>query len=202
WRPLFIVPVIWPLLSALVRAGTAKAARTAMIEITTSISIKVNADWERVFIEKEWIIWFLENINYQKRALDGKTFFFFFEHHRGQGRKVDTKGMLPPLPGFVGRSDPAEIAHVASPIGLGIGIDDFTVKAGPRSANVVAVMHHRRGVYDKYDDLVFTGSPHPRDNAVFGIVKINPFESLVSIVQVPKRRLAFVEIIQVLNQAA
>src|SRR5438874_4981195 len=51
-RPLFIVPVIWPLVSALVRAGTAKAARTAMIEITTSISINVNADWERVFIEE------------------------------------------------------------------------------------------------------------------------------------------------------
>src|SRR4029077_10811888 len=100
---------------------------------------------------EEWIIWFLENINYQKRALDGKTFFFFFERHRGQGWKVDTKGMLPPLPGFVGRSDPAEIAHVATAISLGIGIDDFTIKTGPGSANVVAVLHYRRSVYDKDD---------------------------------------------------
>src|SRR5438067_9236005 len=173
-----------------------------MIEITTSISIKVNADWERVFIEEEWIIWFLENINYQKRALTGKLFFFFFERHRGQGRKVDTKGMPPALPWFVGRGDPAEIAHVATAISLAIRIDDFTIKTGPRSANVVAVMHHRRGVYDKDNHLAVTRFPHPRDNAVFGIVKINPLESLVSIVQVPKRRLAFVEIIQMLNQAA
>src|SRR5436190_4232405 len=201
-RPLFIVPVIWPLVSALVRAGTAKAARTAMIEITTSISIKVNADWKRVFIEEEWIIWFLENINYQKRALTGKLFFFFFERHRGQGRKVDTKGMPPSLPGFVGRGDPAEIAHVATAISLGISIDDFTIKTGPRSANVIAVMHYRRGVYDKDNNLVLTGFTDPRDNAVFGIVKINPLESLVSIVKVPKRRLAFVEVIQMLNQAA
>src|SRR5436309_5503319 len=87
-RALFIVPVIWPFVSALVRAGTAKAARTAMIEITTSISINVNADWERVFIGKN-VIWFLENISYQKCGLAGKLFFFFFKCHRGQGRKVD-----------------------------------------------------------------------------------------------------------------
>src|SRR6266481_5368020 len=133
-----MVPVIWPLVSALVRAGTAKAARTAMIEITTSISIKVNADWERVFIYGDWCE-LIESINYQKVASGSKIFFFFFQSNRGQGRKVDTKGMLPALPGFVGRSDPAQIAHVAAPISLGIGIDDFTIKTGPGSANVVAV---------------------------------------------------------------
>src|SRR5260370_26179620 len=114
-----------------------------MIEITTSISINVNADWERVFIEEEWIIWFLENINYQKRALAGKLFFFFFERHRGQGREVDTKGMLAPLPGFVAGSHPAEIAHATTPISLGIRIDSFPIKTCPRSTHVVAVMHHR-----------------------------------------------------------
>src|SRR5206468_10836752 len=74
-RALFIVPVIWPLVSALVRAGTAKAARTAMTEITTSISLKVNADWERVFIGKN-DVWFLENIRYQRSGLVGKLFYF------------------------------------------------------------------------------------------------------------------------------
>ena len=110
--------------------------------------------------------------------------------------------MSPALPWFVRRSDPAEIAHVAAPISLGIGIDDFPVKTGAGSANVIAIMHYRRGVYDKDNNLALTGFPHPRDHAVFGIVEINPFESLVGIVQVPKRRLAFVEIIQMLNQAA
>src|SRR5947199_8917567 len=98
WRPLFIVPVIWPLVSALVRAGTAKAARTAMIEITTSISIKVNADWERVFIGTN-DVWFLENTDYQKSALAGKL--FFFKRHRRQGRKVDIKGVLAALPWLI-----------------------------------------------------------------------------------------------------
>src|SRR5438552_5864792 len=113
------------------------------------------------------MIRFLENINYQKRALTGKLFFFFFERHRGEGRKVDTKGMPSSLPGFVGRGEPAEIAHVATAISLGISINDFPVKTGPRSANMVAVMHHRRGVYDKDNHLAVTGFPHPRDHAVF-----------------------------------
>src|SRR5438477_8720059 len=44
WRALFIVPVIWPFVNALVNAGTAKPARTAMIEITTRSSIREKAD--------------------------------------------------------------------------------------------------------------------------------------------------------------
>ena len=78
-----------------------------------------------------------------------------------------------PLPWFVRRGDPAEIANVATAVSLGIGIDDFPIKTGPRSTNVVAVMHYRRGIYEKYDDLALTGFPHPRNNAVFGIVEIN-----------------------------
>src|SRR4029077_3267950 len=121
--------------------------------------------------------WFLENINYQKRASDGKL--FFFKRNRGQRRKVDTEGMIPPLPGFGGRSYPTEIAHVATAVGLGVGIDDFPIKTGPRDANVVSVMHYRRGIYDKDNDFALAGFPHPRDNAVFGIMEINPLESLV-----------------------
>jgi hypothetical protein len=41
---LFIVPVIWALASADVNAGTARAARIAIIAITTSNSISVNAE--------------------------------------------------------------------------------------------------------------------------------------------------------------
>jgi hypothetical protein len=39
-----MVPVIWALASADVKAGTASAARIAMIAITTSNSISVNAE--------------------------------------------------------------------------------------------------------------------------------------------------------------
>src|SRR5437588_2064278 len=141
----------------------------------------------------------------RKYKLSGKRLkwqAFFFKCECSQGRKVDTKGMPQALPGLVRRSDPAEIAHVAPAISLGIGIDYFPIKTRLWSANVVAVMHHRRSIYNKNDGLALTGFPYPRDNAVFGIVKINPLESFVTIVQVPKRRFTFIEIIQMLNQAA
>ena len=47
---LFNVPVIWPRVSALVKAGTAKAARVAMIAMTTNNSIKVKAEEVFLFI--------------------------------------------------------------------------------------------------------------------------------------------------------
>ena len=126
------------------------------------------------------------NYKLPRSRLRKQDFLFLFKSNRGQRRKVDTKGMPPALPWFVRRGDPAEIAHVATPISLGIGIDDFPIKTGPGSANVIAVMHYRRGVYDEDNNLALTRLPHPRDDAVFGIVKINPFESLVSVIQVPK----------------
>src|ERR1051325_4590178 len=50
-----MVPVIWAFLSADVNAGTARAARIAIIAITTSNSISVNAD----IIFFIFICWFL-----------------------------------------------------------------------------------------------------------------------------------------------
>ena len=47
WWTLFKLPAIWPLAKALKIAGPPKAARTTMIEMTTSISMSVNA--ERMF---------------------------------------------------------------------------------------------------------------------------------------------------------
>src|SRR6266566_4472722 len=160
-----------------------------MIEITTSISINVNADWERVFIEEEWIIWFLENINYQKRALDGKTFFFFFNRDRRQRRQIHVERVLPSLPGFVRSGDSAEIPHVTATIGFGVGVNDLAIKTGPRNADAILVTHYRRGIYDEDDHLTLARLTHPRDHAVFGIVKIDPLEPLIGIVLVPQRRL-------------
>src|SRR5438046_1193886 len=135
-----------------------------MIEITTSISIKVNADWERVFIGTN-DVWFLENTDYQKSALAGKL--FFFKRHRRQGRKVDIKGVLASLPWLIRGGNPAEIPYVAATVGFGIGIDDFAIIAGSGNANVILVAHYWRGIYDENDHLAFARFPQPRDHAVF-----------------------------------
>src|SRR5204863_9702180 len=98
--------------------------------------------------------------------------------------------MLAALPGFVRSSNPAEIPHVAATVGFGIGIDDFAVIAGSGGTDAILVTHYRRGIYDKDNHLAFARFPEPGDNAVFGIVKINPLKSLIGIVLVPQRRLA------------
>src|SRR5438094_105190 len=98
--------------------------------------------------------------------------------------------MLPALPGLIGSGNPAEIPHVSAAVGLGIGIDDFPVIACPGRANVILVTHYRSCIYDKDDHLALARLPHPDENAVFGVVKINPLESFVGIVQVPQGRLA------------
>src|SRR6266567_4866345 len=98
--------------------------------------------------------------------------------------------MLAALPWLIRGGNPAQIPHVAATVGFGIGVDDLAVIAGSRSANAILVTHYRRGIYDEDNHLAFARFPEPGDNAVFGIVKINPFESFVGIVLVPQRRLA------------
>src|SRR5205823_1330877 len=165
----------------------------------TSISIKVNADWERVFIGTN-DVWFLENTDYQKSALAGKL--FFFKRHGRQGWQVDIKGVLAALPWLIRSGNPAQIPHVAATVGFGVGVNDLAIKTGPRNADVILITHYRRGIYDENDHLAFARFPEPSDHAVFGIVKINPLESFVGVVQVPQRRLAFIQVIKMLDQTA
>ena len=94
--------------------------------------------------------------------------------------------MPPTLPGFIRCGNPTEIAYIAAPVGLGVGIYDFSVIAGPRNADVILVTHYRRGIYSENNDLALARLSHPDDDAVFGVVKINPFESFVGVVQVPQ----------------
>src|SRR5205823_13692362 len=110
--------------------------------------------------------------------------------------------MLAALPWLVRSGNPPQIPHVAATVGFGIGIDDFAVIAGSGGADMILVTHYWRGIYDEDDHLAFARFPEPRDHAVFGIVKINPLESLVGIVQVPQRRLAFIQVIKMLDQTA
>src|SRR5437763_13911589 len=100
--------------------------------------------------------------------------------------------MLPALPGLIRGCNTAEISHVAATVGFGVGIDDFAVIAGSGGSDVILVTHYRRSIYDEDDHLTLARLAHPRDHAVFSVVKINPLESFVSIVLVPQRRLTLI----------
>src|SRR5690349_5071703 len=100
--------------------------------------------------------------------------------------------MLPASPWFGRGGNSAKVAHIASPVGLAVRIYNFTVITGCWGADMIIVTNHRSGVYDKNNDFPFARLSHPSHHTVFGIVKINPFESFVGIVQVPQRRLALI----------
>ena len=55
---LFMVPVICALVSADVNAGTASAARIAIIAITTSNSMRVNAEEDLFILIFMWVFYF------------------------------------------------------------------------------------------------------------------------------------------------
>src|SRR5215471_3954973 len=100
--------------------------------------------------------------------------------------------MLTAAPRFVHRVDSAKVAHVTPTISFTICIYDFTVITGFWHADVISITHYRCTVYDENNHLALLRFPHPRNDAVLGIVKINPFESLEGIVQIPQGRLALI----------
>src|SRR5215475_4777312 len=135
------------------------------------------------------MIW-VEPSNYQITCLGCKTFFFKGDgSERGQ---VYIEGMSPALPWFLCRINPAKVAYIATTVGFAVCIYDFTVITGIRGADMISVTDYRRCVNDKNNDFALARLPHPDDNAVFGIVKVDPFEPLVGVVQVPQGRLALI----------
>jgi len=91
--------------------------------------------------------------------------------------------------------DAAEISYVAAAVRFSIGVDDFAIEAGLGDAQPVIVAHHRRCVHHKRDGVAVARFSQERDDAVIGIVKIDPIKSLIGIVELPKCWFAFVNII-------
>src|SRR5207249_8542757 len=84
----------------------------------------------------------------------------------------------------------AKISYVASAVRFCICVDNFTIETGLRNAEPVIVTHNGRCVHHKDDRLPIARFSQERDDAVIGIVKIDPIKSVVSIVELPERRFA------------
>src|SRR5437899_10906061 len=105
-----------------------------------------------------------------------------------------------PFSGFA--LDATQVSYVAAPIGFTIGVDDLPIEARLWYSKPVVVAHHWCGIHDNRDNLAISRFSQERDDAVFGVVKIDPIESVVGIVELPERRLLFVSVIQMLHQPA
>src|ERR1700736_692297 len=108
--------------------------------------------------------------------------------------------MLAPHPLSIFALNTAEITDIAAAIRIGVGVNDLAVKPGARNAESIIVTHDRCRVDDEHNQLAFARFSHKRNDTVVRVVKIDPLESVVRIVLLPERRLAFVNVIQMLDQ--
>src|SRR5947208_1737169 len=115
---------------------------------------------------------------------------------------MNENGMLAPHPLSIFALRPAIVANVAAAVGFGIGIDDLTVKSRRRNAEPVIVTHHWRRVDNKHNHFASGRFSKKRDDAVVGIMKIDPFESVMTVVLLPQGRLAFVSVFQMLDETS
>src|SRR5713101_8824078 len=92
----------------------------------------------------------------------------------------------------------AEIADVAAAIRLRISVDDLTPESGLGHTEPVIVAHQRRGVHYERNHLAVARFAQKRNDAVIRVVKIDPIKAFVSVVKLPERRFAFINVVQML----
>src|SRR6266446_2913194 len=115
---------------------------------------------------------------------------------------MDQNRMLATHPLSIFAQNASIIANVAAAVRLGVGIDYFSIKPRLWHAHPVLIMHDRRGVYDKCNHIGGTRLSEERNDAVVGVVKIDPIKTCVTVVLIPQGRLTFVSVIEMLNEPA
>src|SRR5207249_11156289 len=135
-----------------------------------------------------------------QRFSEGNESPFQLERHRGEGRKMDQDRMLAAHPLSIFAQNASIVANVAAAIRLRVGIDYFSIKPGLRHAQPVIMMDYGRSVYDKCNHLGGTRLSQERNDAVVGVVKIDPIKTCVTVVLIPQGRLTFVSVIEMLNE--
>src|SRR5438270_1845374 len=90
---------------------------------------------------------------------------------------------------------PAEIANVSPAVRFRVGVDDLAIKSGARNTEPVVVTHNWSRVHDEDNHFAFARFPDERNRAVVRVMKINPLEAFKGIVLLPKRGLAFINVI-------
>src|SRR5438034_10034749 len=110
--------------------------------------------------------------------------------------------MLAGYPLLIFGLDAAVIAKVAAAVRLRVGIDYFSIKPGLRHAQPVIMMDYGRSIHDKCNHLAGTRFSQECNDAVVGVVKIDPIKTCVTVVLIPQGRLTFVSVIEMLNEPA
>src|SRR6266403_1124599 len=94
------------------------------------------------------------------------------------------------------------VSDVAPAICLGIGVDDLTPDSRLGHNEPVIVAYLRCGVHYERNHLALARFAQKRNDAVIRVVKIDPIKTFIGVVELPKRRFAFVDVVQMLRQPA
>lgn len=123
------------------------------------------------------------------------------EENGGEWREGKDQGIRTALRGLLGGLLAASVADVRTPVVGGVAIEDFAVETGIRDAETVAAADYRRGV-DDGDDQVFRffAATNKRENAVIGVVGVDPFEAVPVEVDFMKRRFGGVKMIEIADE--
>src|SRR5947207_13544095 len=116
------------------------------------------------------------------RALPRVSSALEFECNRRQGRQLDEDRMLASHPLSIFALHAAEVADVAAAVRLRIGVNDPAIKSRAWHAETIIIAHYRRRVHHKDDNVAVARFAHERNYAVLGIVKIDPFETIIIVV--------------------
>lgn len=117
----------------------------------------------------------------------------------GQRRQFNLDRVLAALPGDGFGGDAAEVAYVAAAVTLGIGIENFPVEAGTRNANAVASPHHGGRIHGENNILSVGRLAEEGDHAVVRVMEVDPFETVMGIVEFVKGWVFLVDVVEVLD---
>src|ERR1043166_3501125 len=180
-------------------AGNAKPRMVRMIAMTTSISIKVKAEQFFFLIEQQKCD--REKILEQRKTGEAKSgerrqkLRLQFESDCREGRQLDDNRLLSSHPWLIFALHAAVISNIAAAVRFRVGIDDLAIRSRTRHTQPVIVPNDWGCVHDKHNRLALARFTQKGNDAVIGVMKINPFKPVITVVLLPTRRLAFVSVV-------
>ena len=101
-----------------------------------------------------------------------------FEEEGGEGRKSEQEGVRAILRGLGFGVESAEVADAGAAVIGRVRIEDFFVKAGFGDADAIVAANDGSAIQDGDEEFfAIAAATNERDDAVVGIVAIDPFEA-------------------------
>src|SRR5882762_4143361 len=121
--------------------------------------------------------------------------------HGSEGRKGEDQGIGAALSGVKSGLLATFVAGIRTAIVRGVGVHDFAVEARMGDAQAIAFADYGSGVDDGDDEVIgIFATADESENAVVGIVGVNPFETMPVEIDLMKGRLGGVKTVEIAEE--